>query len=71
MTQQSAKLFVTNDLLLSREWIINLSPVPSERSIVQRLMWSQLVVKICITRDKMIEVLLAKDNEIVEAFKFY
>ena len=63
VAEQATQLFVTNDLLIDGEWIIQLRPLPRERPIVQGLMWPQLVVIIEVRRDKIVEVLLAKDRE--------
>ncbi len=59
---------MTNDLLVFSEWIIQLRPLSSKRLVAQRLVRPQLVVIVQVRRDKIVEVLLAKDREEIQAF---
>jgi len=63
--QQATKFFVANDLLTCGERIINSRPVLSKRPVVQGLMRSNFVVKNFVRSNEVIEVLFAKDNEIM------
>jgi len=69
--QQATKFFVANNLLAFGERIINCRPVPSKRPVVQGLMRPHRVVINFVRSNEVIEMLLAKDNEVIQALEFY
>ena len=61
---------MANDLLAFGEWFIIFRPFSNERSVVQPLVWPEFIVKADIRSNEMIEVLLAKDDEEIQALEF-
>ena len=70
MTKQPAESFVADDLLTVRKWLIDDWPGTCERPVLQRLVRSQLVVVVQIRSDQIVEVLLAKNGEEIQALGF-
>ena len=67
VSEQFTESFVADYLLAISKRIINLGPLPRKRSIVQCLMRAKLVVIVEVRSDKVVEVLLAKDDEEAQA----
>jgi len=68
MTQDAAERFVADDLFVLGQRLIFIGPLTSEWPILHCLMGTRLVVKLSATRNEMIEVLSAEDNEEFQAF---
>jgi len=62
---------MADDLLAFSKWFIFIRPFSGERSILQPLVWPEFIVKADIRSNEMIEVLLAEDNEEIQALEFY
>jgi len=68
VSQNATERFVADDLFVLGKRHIFIEPVSSEWPVVLRLMRTRFVVKLGVTRNKMIEVLLAEDDEESQAF---
>lgn len=63
MPQDSAKGFIADDLFALGERVIIIGPLPSERFILQSLVWSEFIVISDVRSNEMVEMLPAKDDE--------
>jgi hypothetical protein len=68
--QDTTQRFMADDLLTFGEWLIFIRPLSCERSVVQGLVRTTLVVKVDIRSNEMIEVSFSEDNEETQTFCF-
>ena len=61
---------MADDLLACSEWSIFIRPFSGEWSVVQPRVWPEFIIKADIRSNEMIEVLLAEDDEEIQALEF-